>query len=103
MKKFKKIFAALAASALVASMSFTSMAASITINSGAPSDGIDTTTYTYYQMLKASISGENVAYYVEGKDSTYADEISKLKADLDDDKEEDDLFTVSEKTVAGNR
>ena len=32
MKKFKKIFAALAASALVAAMSFTSMAASITIN-----------------------------------------------------------------------
>ena len=32
MKKFKKIFAAIAASALVAAMSFTSMAASITIN-----------------------------------------------------------------------
>lgn len=103
MKKFKKIFAAIAASALVAAMSFTSMAASITINSGAPADGIDTTTYTYYQMLKASISGENVAYYVEGEDSTYADEISKLKADLDGVGEEDALFTVSEKTVAGNR
>lgn len=103
MKKFKKIFAALAASTLVAAMSFTSMAASITINSGAPADGIDTTTYTYYQMLKASISGENVAYYVEGEDSTYADKISSLKAYLDDDSEEDALFTVSNKTVAGNR
>lgn len=101
MKKLKKIFAALAASALVAAMSFTSMAASITINSGATADGIDATRYTYYQMLKASISGENVAYYVETE--TLANAIRGLEADLDGVGEKDALFTVSEKTVAGNR
>ena len=101
MKKFKKIFAALAASALVAAMSFTSMAASITINSGAPANGTDTTRYTYYQMLKASISGENVAYYVETE--TLAEAIRGLEADLDHDGINDAFFTVSGKTVAGNR
>ena len=57
MKKFKKIFAALAASALVAAMSFTSMAASITISRG---DNFETggentkeETYTYYKVLSA--------------------------------------------------
>ena len=55
MKKFKKIFAALAASALVASMSFTSMAASITINSTAAEGTIDKTKYTYYKILNADI------------------------------------------------
>lgn len=101
MKKFKKIFAAIAASALVAAMSFTSMAASITITSGAPADGIDETTYTYYEMLKASISGKNVAYYVET--DKLANAIRNLAVDLDGDKEDDALFTVSEKTAAGNR
>ena len=54
MKKFKKIFAAIAASALVAAMSFTSMAAaSITINSNLSADeGTEATTYKYYQILK---------------------------------------------------
>lgn len=57
MKKFKKIFAAIAASALVAAMSFTSMAASITISRG---DNFETggenskeETYTYYKVLSA--------------------------------------------------
>lgn len=101
MKKFKKIFAALAASALVAAMSFTSMAASITIKSGLKTeDGTTTTKYNYYQMLKASVSGNNVAYYVENKD--YADSIGKLEANLDDDNIKDKLFDVKP-TVAGGR
>lgn len=71
MKKFKKIFAALAASALVASMSFTSMAASITINSTAAEGTIDKTKYTYYKILNADIlydaddNIQSVSYYVE--------------------------------------
>lgn len=104
MKKFKKIFAALAASALVAAMSFTSMAAaSITIDSNLNADeGTETTKYTYYQMLKASVSGDNVAYYVENAELKEA--IAGLKSDLDGDgKAEEALFTVSGKTVAGNR
>lgn len=72
MKKFKKIFAALAASALVAAMSFTSMAASITIKRGnaatVPGAASDTVKYTYYQVLKANIAGDNVSYYVDDKD-----------------------------------
>lgn len=102
MKKFKKIFAAIAAIALVAAMSFTSMAASITIDSRLNKDeGTETTKYTYYQMLKASVSGDNVAYYVEDSDLKTA--IEGLKSDLDDDGTEEDLFTVSGKTVAANR
>lgn len=104
MKKFKKIFAALAASALVAAMSFTSMAAaSITIDSNLNADeGTETTKYTYYQMLKASVSGDNVAYYVENAELKEA--IAGLTSDLDGDgKAEEALFTVSGKTVAGNR
>lgn len=102
MKKFKKIFAALAASVLVAAMSFTSMAAaSITIDSGLK-EGTETTQYTYYQMLKASVSGDNVAYYVENAELKEA--IAGLKSDLDGDgKAEEALFTVSGKTVAGSR
>ena len=73
MKKFKKIFAAIAASALVAAMSFTSMAASITIKSKAESETTDKTTYTYYKILNADIlygtNGEiqSVSYYVENE------------------------------------
>ena len=56
MKKFKKIFAAIAASALVAAMSFTSMAATtVTVNRNEQSGTVNTT-YTYYQVLKASVS-----------------------------------------------
>ncbi len=101
MKKFKKIFAALAASALVAAMSFTSMAASITINSGLEKDEGTATTYTYYQMLKASVSGDNVSYYVETSELKTA--IEGLTSDLDDDGHEEALFAVSEKTADGSR
>ncbi|MGN8818831.1 SpaH/EbpB family LPXTG-anchored major pilin [Oribacterium sp. HCP28S3_H8] len=72
MKKFKKMFAVLAASALVAAMPLTAMAASITIESGAKSGETDTTTYKYYQVLKASIDGNNVAYYVENEALAHA-------------------------------
>lgn len=75
MKKFKKIFAAIAASALVAAMSFTSMAAaSITINSTAAPGTTDNTTYTYYKILNADIlyNKENeiqsVSYYIDSED-----------------------------------
>lgn len=83
MKKFKKIFAALAASALVAAMSFTSMAAaaaSITINSGT-TVGTDKTSYTYYKILNADIlyndkkEIQNVSYYVTNSD--LADKITE--------------------------
>ncbi|MGO4996502.1 isopeptide-forming domain-containing fimbrial protein [Oribacterium sp. Sow4_G1_1] len=95
MKKFKKIFAALAASALVASMSFTSMAASITINSTAAEGTTDNTSYTYYQILKADIlydadnNIQSVSYYVESEE--LADQIRKTG-----------LFTVT-KSADGSR
>lgn len=67
MKKFKKIFAAIAASALVAAMSFTSMAATTVTVKRNEQSGTVNTTYTYYQVLKASVSKDkkNVAYFVE--------------------------------------
>lgn len=98
MKKFKKIFAALAASALVAAMSFTSMAASITINRGntatVPGAASDTVQYTYYRVLKANIAGDNVSYYVDNE--TLKDAIvgnASLTA----------LFDVHEYTEDGNK
>lgn len=89
MKKFKKIFAALAASALVAAMSFTSMAASIQINRGS-AEGTNNTTYNYYQVLKASVSSDKsaVAYYVNDKD--LADAIDHLN-----DSDGNDIFKVT--------
>ena len=82
MKKFKKIFAALAASALVAAMSFTSMAASITINRGQSYDA-DTNasteeTYTYYKILDAvkTADGTGVAYEI-ASDSKWRDVLEK--------------------------
>ena len=89
MKKFKKIFAAIAASALVAAMSFTSMAASIQINRGS-AEGTNNTTYNYYQVLKASVSSDKsaVAYYVNDED--LAEAIDQLK-----DSDGQDIFTVT--------
>ena len=86
MKKFKKIFAAIAASALVAAMSFTSMAASITIDRGDPATvpgaASDTVKYTYYQVLKANIAGDNVSYYVDDKDLADAIKTNEKLKDL---------------------
>lgn len=83
MKKFKKIFAALAASALVAAMSFTSMAAaSITINSTAEPGTTDNTTYTYYKILNADIlyndkkEIQSVSYYIDSDKGDLVDQIS---------------------------
>lgn len=89
MNKFKKIFAAIAASALVAAMSFTSMAASIQINRGS-AEGTNNTTYNYYQVLKASVSSDKsaVAYYVNDED--LAEAIDQLK-----DSDGKDIFTVT--------
>lgn len=104
MKKFKKIFAAIAASALVAAMSFTSMAATkITINrcdttdTTVPGAVSDTVQYTYYRVLKANIAGnngDNVSYYVDNE--TLKDAIVRndsLNA----------LFKVNEYTEDGNK
>lgn len=82
MKKFKKIFAALAASALVAAMSFTSMAASITINRGqgydADTNASTEETYTYYKILDAvkTADGTGVAYEI-ASDSKWRDVLEK--------------------------
>lgn len=100
MKKFKKIFAAIAASALVAAMSFTSMAATtVTVNRNEQSGTVNTT-YTYYQVLKASVSKDkkNVAYFVE--DKTLKEAIEGLKVTVNN--EEKALFKVSP-TPAGTR
>ena len=96
MKKFKKIFAALAASALVAAMSFTSMAASITINGNVPENPQKVeTTYNYYQVLKATVADGHAAYYVTDA------ELSRKIAGLTDSTG-NALFTVT-KTADGSR
>lgn len=83
MKKFKKIFAAIAASALVAAMSFTSMAASITISRGdnfeAGGENSTEETHTYYKVLSAiktsdglgNTTNENVGKTEEIKGVSY--------------------------------
>ena len=96
MKKFKKIFAALAASALVAAMSFTSMAASITINGNVPENPHKVeTTYNYYQVLKATVADGHAAYYVT--DEALSQRIAGLT-----DSTGHALFTVT-KTADGSR
>ena len=98
MKKFKKIFAAIAASALVAAMSFTSMAASITIKRGdaatVPGAASDTVQYTYYRVLKANIAGDNVSYYVDNE---------TLKNAIVGNANLTALFDVHEYTEDGNK
>lgn len=105
MKKFKKIFVAIAASALVAAMSFTSMAATtVTVNRNEQSGTVNTT-YTYYQVLKASVSKDkkNVAYFVENEDLKDAIVGLKIKVNnADGTPEEKALFKVSS-TPAGTR
>ena len=51
MKKFRKLFAVLTASALVGAMSFTTMAASIKINHDDTYDGTTAQTYKAYKIL----------------------------------------------------
>ena len=96
MKKFKKIFASIAASALVAAMSFTSMAASITINGNVPENPQKVeTTYNYYQVLKATVADGHAAYYVT--DEGLSQRIAGLT-----DSTGNALFTVT-KTADGSR
>ena len=101
MKKFKKIFAAIAASALVAAMSFTSMAATnatnITINGRVPNTAEKvTTTYNYYQVLKATVADGHAAYYVTDEG------LSRKIAGLKDSTTGNALFKVT-KTADGSR
>lgn len=66
MKKMKKIFALLIAMVMVLGMSVTAMAATtVTIDPANPNSGSNDPTYTYYAMMKASVNGDKVAYYVE--------------------------------------
>ena len=55
MKKMKKIFALLIATVMVLGMSTSVLAASITINSTADDAQTETTVYTYYKILDATI------------------------------------------------
>lgn len=103
MKKFKKIFAAIAASALVAAMSFTSMAASITIDIAAPEGTSNkdlTTTYEYYKVLNANVlyknddpndtEIQNASYYLDkNSDAKMLEAIKSTN-----------LFTIKESTVS---
>ena len=95
MKKFKKIFAALAASALVAAMSFTSMAASITISRG---DNFETggensteETYTYYKVLSAIKTSEHLGDTTDGNVGGETEEIKGVSYQI---KEDDPWFNV---------
>ena len=94
MKKMKKIFALLIAMVMVLGMSTSVFASTITINPGTPTGGSGTPTYSYYLMMKASVNGDKIAYYVENE--TLASAIDGLKVG------EDDLFTVT-KASGANR
>ena len=65
MKKMKKIFALLIAMVMVLGMSTSVFAASITLNSTQEDDGTNTTEYTYYQVMKADLSGLTASDYNE--------------------------------------
>lgn len=77
MKKFRKLFAVLTASALVGAMSFTTMAASITIKNAEQ----NTQTYTAYKILDATKGTE------DGVASYTMDVTSPLVAALTDKKQ----------------
>ena len=95
MKKFKKIFAALAASALVAAMSFTSMAASITISKGEnfETGGENSTeeTHTYYKVLSAIKTSEHLG---DTTDKNVGGETEEIKGVSYQIKEDDPWFDV---------
>lgn len=92
MKKMKKIFALLIAMVMVLGMATSVFAATITINPGTPTGGSGTPTYSYYLMMKATVNGDKVAYYVENE--TLANAIAGLKVG------DDAIFTVTPATGA---
>lgn len=92
MKKMRKIFALLIAMVMVLGMATSVFAATITINPGTPTGGSGTPTYSYYLMMKATVNGDKVAYYVENE--TLANAIAGLKVG------DDTIFTVTPATGA---
>lgn len=97
MKKMRKIFALLIAMVMVLGMSTTVFAGSITINPPADATGEITTSYEYYEIMKASINGDKVSYYVESPASdTLAGLLDAVTVDGAD------LFTVT-KSADGTR
>ena len=97
MKKMRKIFALLIAMVMVLGMSTTVFAGSITINPPADATGEITTSYEYYEIIKASINGDKVSYYVESPASdTLAGLLDAVTVDGAD------LFTVT-KSADGTR
>ncbi len=72
MKNMKKIFALLITMVMILGMSVSVFAAepetttgSITINPGSDATGTVSTSYEYFELMKASIDGDKVAYYVD--------------------------------------
>ena len=61
----KKFLALALAVIMVLALSVPAWAASITIGSSAETGATDTTEYHYYQLLRASIDGTKVTYYLE--------------------------------------
>ncbi len=94
MKKLtKKIWAVALAVVMVLAMTVTAMAATtVTINPQTPSGATNIPTYTYYVMMKASVSTAGTAYYVENE--TLANALNGLKV------EEEDLFKVTKASGA---
>ena len=67
MKNTQKIVALVLVLVLAMALSVTGFAASITVQSKAPAGSTADVTYTYYEVMKADIAGDAVAYYVETK------------------------------------
>lgn len=97
MKKMKKILALVIAMVMVLGLSVSAMAASITITPPTGTSGEISTTYNYYEIMKASIDGDKVSYYVESPASdTLAGLLDAVTVDGAD------LFTVT-KSADGTR
>ncbi len=97
MKKMKKIFALLIAMVMVLGMSITVFAGSITITPPSDATGEITTSYEYYEIMKASINGDKVSYYLASPASdTLAGLLDAVTVDGAD------LFTVT-KSADGTR